>query len=178
MPPTTDSQVNEEVEEISRKLHIPPKVEDSEDTLKKCDSSEDLCKEMSRCLVTPSRKNPATTVFCNKLKHSGAKPLLRESRLQIVRKSRYIRKPKLHLVKFRSYDQIFDSDHVAVEESAPTINIHPSTNDPNVQSSNSQQALSPHTHASDDTIDELAAYFEYYVHIPKTMSQMAEMMYS
>ena len=134
---------------------------------------------MNRCLVTPSRNfNPATTVFCNKLKHSGAKPLLRKSRLQIVRKSRYIRKPKLNIVKFRSYHQIFDPGDFAAEESAPTTNVHPSTNKPNVQSSCSQQALNPYTHVNDDTIEELAAYFECYVHIPKKMSQMAEMMYT
>ena len=47
-----------------------------------------------------------------------------------------------------------------------------------MQSSCSQQALNPCPQDDDTTIEELAAYFDCYVHIPKKMSQMAEMMYT
>lgn len=41
----------------------------------------------------------------------------------------------------------------------------------------SEQAL-PHNSTDDTTVDELAGYFENLIHIPKKMSQMAEMMYT
>ena len=142
----------------------------------RCDSSEDLCKEMNRCLVTRRRNRNSTTavsVTSSKTKHLGAKPLLRKSRLLVVRKSPYIRKPKLNIVKFQNH-ATYDVTNSQADESEST-NVHLSTKA--IQSSCSQQALNPYSH-SDDTIEELAAYFECYVHIPKKMSQMAEMMYT
>ena len=131
---------------------------------------------MNRCLVSRCRSrnnNTTTPVACTKTKRLVARPLLRKSRLLVVRKSPYIRKPKLHFVKFEN-QATFDVADNQAEESEPT-NVHPSTK--TIQSSCSQQALNPYSH-SDDTIEELAAYFECYVHIPKKMSQMAEMMYT
>merc|ERR550517_603413 len=159
---------NEEVEDKLRRIHLSSKLKDSEE---KCDSSEDLCKEMNRCLVTRCRNRNSTTsmsVTCTKTKRLGAKPLLRKSRLLVVRKSPYIRKPKLNIVKFEDH-VTFDAADSQADESEST-NVHPSTK--TIQSSCSQQALNPYSY-NDDTIEELAAYFECYVHIPKKMSQMA-----
>lgn len=53
-----------------------------------------------------------------------------------------------------------------------------STENSNVNSSTcSQQARMSRSPPCDVTIDELASYFETFVHIPKKMSSMAEMMY-
>lgn len=40
-----------------------------------------------------------------------------------------------------------------------------------------QARMTPPTVCDDTTIDELASYFDLFVHIPKKMSHMAEMMY-
>lgn len=47
----------------------------------------------------------------------------------------------------------------------------------NVNTSCSHQARMSVAPPCDVTIDELASYFETFVHIPKKMSSMAEMMY-
>lgn len=57
-----------------------------------------------------------------------------------------------------------------------TMNISTSSNSSSASSTCSQQARM-NTSNCDVTIDELASYFETFVHIPKKMSEMAEMMY-
>ena len=146
------------------------------------DSSEDLCEILNRCLVAPCQSRTNSTVFktvttvykpCSpKVRHSGTKPLLRKSRLQIVKKSQYLRKPKLNFIKFKNQGTFSDSDETSQEIGATN------QNSPVVQSTCSQQALHPCPHEDDTTIEELAAYFECIVYIPRKMSQMAEMMYT
>jgi len=48
----------------------------------------------------------------------------------------------------------------------------------NRNNSNSVDSCSSQARSSDVTVGELAAYFEEYMHLPKKMSQMAEMMYT
>lgn len=147
------------------------------------DSPEDLCEVLNRCLVSSSQPRLATSpVFktissvykpCHlKARHSGTKPLLRKSRLQIVRKPKYLRKPKLNFIKFKHHGTFCDSDDVSEDSGARNQNSAV------IQSSCSQQALHPCPHEDDTTIEELAAYFECIVYIPRKMSQMAEMMYT
>lgn len=57
-----------------------------------------------------------------------------------------------------------------------TMNVSTSSNSSSASSTCSQQARM-NTSNCDVTIDELASYFETFVHIPKKMSSMAEMMY-
>lgn len=59
---------------------------------------------------------------------------------------------------------------------ANNMNVSTSSNSSSASSTCSQQARL-HTSNCDVTIDELASYFETFVHIPKKMSTMAEMMY-
>lgn len=59
---------------------------------------------------------------------------------------------------------------------ANPMNVSTSSNSSSASSTCSQQARL-HTSNCDVTIDELASYFETFVHIPKKMSTMAEMMY-
>ena len=92
--------------------------------------------------------------------------------MQIVNKSQYLRKPKLNFIKFKNQGTFSDSDETSQEIGATN------QNSPVVQSTCSQQALHPCPHEDDTTIEELAAYFECIVYIPRKMSQMAEMMYT
>lgn len=67
--------------------------------------------------------------------------------------------------------KIEDEDETSKEQYSLTNQNNPST-------SCSQQArINASTSNCDVTIDELASYFETFVHIPKKMSSMAEMMY-
>ena len=73
--------------------------------------------------------------------------------------------------------------HTGAQACSPERNIGSNTRS-NTSTSCSQQAgngaagISNSSGTSDDvTIDELASYFETFVHIPKKMSTMAEMMY-
>lgn len=150
------------------------------------DSPEDLCEIWNRCLISTCqsrvRQTPVSPVFKTvtsvfktyspKSRQSGKKPLLRKSRLQIVKKSRYLRKPKLNLIKFKNLGPFSDCEDTTEECGATN------QNSPVLQSSCSQQALHPCPHEDDTTIEELAAYFECIVYIPRKMSQMAEMMYT
>ena len=162
------------------------------------DSSEDLCEELNRCLVSPCRNSgtkvaergnlvapsrssghqqPAPAAMKRSVGEGSAKPLLRRSRLQIVHRqsTRYIRKAKLNHVKFRS----LDTRRPAEEETVAVVETPSSGAYPRVpQSSCSQQALCPYPQDDDTSIDELSAYFDCFVYIPKKMSLMAEMMYT
>ena len=155
------------------------------------DSSEELCEVLNRCSVSTCRTlgprwlstvhSPSSMFSC--YRHtSGTRPLIRKSRLSflgtgrhgaVVKKSsnRCIRKSKLNFVKFKNLTSL-----ATVEEDEEV----PDTRTPSnvVKSSCSQQALNPCPQDDDTTIEELAAYFDCYVHIPKKMSQMAEMMYT
>jgi len=82
----------------------------------------------------------------------------------------------LNIVKFKNYNTFYPAT-----EDTEELDCAAATNSPNsplLQSSCSQQALNPLPHEDDTTIEELAAYFECFVYIPKPMSQMAEMMYT
>ncbi|XP_072153386.1 uncharacterized protein [Bemisia tabaci] len=57
---------------------------------------------------------------------------------------------------------------------APTLSQPQSSNG---TSCSIQARMTPHSPCDDITIDELASYFDIFVHIPKKMSHMAEMMY-
>lgn len=145
--------------------------------------SEELCEIWNRCLVSPCPNRVAsppvlktiTSVYktCpSKSRHSDTKPLLRKARLQIVKKSRYLRKPKLNFLKFKEEGTYIESDDASQESGARNQNSRV------FQSSCSQQALNPCPEEDDTTIEELAAYFDCIVYIPRKMSQMAEMMYT
>ncbi|XP_057379768.1 uncharacterized protein LOC130702115 [Daphnia carinata] len=172
------------VEEELRRLHLPNETETiPAESLSKQESAEELCEIWNRCLVTPPQSRVTsspvfktiTSVYKTsslKSRHSSTKPLLRKARLQIVKKSKYLRKPKLNFIKFKDQGAFIASDDAFRE--SDTRN----QNSPVVQSSCSQQALHPCPHEDDTTIEELAAYFECIVYIPRKMSQMAEMMYT
>lgn len=98
--------------------------------------------------------------------------MLRKARLQIVKKSRYLRKPKLNFLKFKDQGTYIESDDASQESGVRNQNSRV------FQSSCSQQALNPCPEEDDTTIEELAAYFDCIVYIPRKMSQMAEMMYT
>lgn len=57
------------------------------------------------------------------------------------------------------------------------MNVSTSSNSSSASSSSCSQQARMNTTNCDVTIDELASYFETFVHIPKKMSSMAEMMY-
>lgn len=140
---------------------------------------EDLCSVMDRCLggcmASAKERRPAFKTFLVTSRHrrSSSKSLLRKSRLVIARRPKklILRPPRLNVVKFP------DLEDPAVEEE------HPCRTSRNHQPTCcSQQALNPALVEEDDvddtTVEELAAYFDCLVHIPKKMSQMAEMMYT
>ena len=81
----------------------------------------------------------------------------------------------MNIVKFKNCETFYPSSEDAEEDSSTRNN---SPNSPLLQSSCSQQALNPLPHEDDTTIEELAAYFDCFVYIPKKMSLMAEMMYT
>lgn len=75
-----------------------------------------------------------------------------------------------------SHPPIIDNDSVN-EVAQNRGNVSANANTVNCSSSScSQQARMPSNNC-DVTMDELASYFETFVHIPKKMSSMAEMMY-
>lgn len=145
--------------------------------------SEELCEIWNRCLVTPPQSRVTSSpVFktiasvyktsSSKSRHSSTKPLLRKAKLQIVKKSKYLRKPKLNFIKFKDQGTFIASDDTFSESDTRNQNSRV------FQSSCSQQALNPCPEEDDTTIEELAAYLDCIVYIPRKMSQMAEMMYT
>ncbi len=138
----------------------------------RCDSEDDLCAVLDRCQVTsvsslhrPRRHTvhapPSSfkTFTSSRLRHSQSKPLLRKSRLMIFKKSHYIRKPKLNVVKFAGYGTFPVTDEETREVESRSLNLnHP-------QPTCSQQALNPCPSEDDTTIEELAAYFDCFVHV-------------
>lgn len=58
-----------------------------------------------------------------------------------------------------------------------TLNLNSSLSNNNSKTSSCSQQARMNSSSCDVTIDELASYFETFVHIPKKMSSMAEMMY-
>ena len=117
-----------------------------------------------------------------KYKHKFAQLVLkssltfhRKSRLVIARKPRYVlRQPKLNVVKFTTTCTAPLDDPIEEEESSCKSSRHHQH-----QPTCSQEALNPALEEDDDTtVEELASYFDCLVHIPKKMSQMAEMMYT
>lgn len=65
----------------------------------------------------------------------------------------------------------------ATPNDANSMNLSTSSNSSSASSSSCSQQARMNTSNCDVTIDELASYFETFVHIPKKMSSMAEMMY-
>lgn len=145
--------------------------------------SDELCEIWNRCLVSPPQNRVTsspvfktiTSVYktsSSKSRFLSSKPLLRKARLQIVKKYKYLRKPKLNFIKFKEEGTFIASDNASSESDARNQNCLV------FQSSCSQQALNPCPEEDDTTIEELAAYFDCIVYIPRKMSQMAEMMYT
>lgn len=66
---------------------------------------------------------------------------------------------------------------IAAGNDANPMNVSTSSNGSSASSSSCSQQARMNTSNCDVTIDELASYFETFVHIPKKMSSMAEMMY-
>ncbi|KAB0796159.1 hypothetical protein PPYR_10220 [Photinus pyralis] len=64
------------------------------------------------------------------------------------------------------------------QEARPDQSRSPQKSESSVSTTCSHQARMTVTPSCDVTIDELASYFETFVHIPKKMSSMAEMMYT
>ncbi|XP_032781967.2 uncharacterized protein LOC116920015 [Daphnia magna] len=172
------------VEEELRRLHLPNETDViPAEPLSKQEPSEELCEIWNRCLVTPPQSRVTSSpVFktiasvyktsSSKSRHSNTKPLLRKARLQIVKKSKYLRKPKLNFIKFKDQGTFIASDDTFSESDTRNQNSRV------FQSSCSQQALNPCPEEDDTTIEELAAYLDCIVYIPRKMSQMAEMMYT
>jgi hypothetical protein len=64
-----------------------------------------------------------------------------------------------------------------VKKLAATGLTHGNGNNSGSQSCSQQARMTASGSCDDVTIDELASYFDVFVHIPKKMSHMAEMMY-
>lgn len=134
---------------------------------------------MSTCRTRVSSSNSflktsstSTVSSVVKPRNSTSKPLLRQSRLGVLKRSRYLRKPKLKFVKFNDIATHSETS----DQSEESVTKYPNT--PVIQSTCSQQAMNPCPSEDDTSIEELAAYFDCLVYIPKKMSQMAEMMYT
>ena len=160
------------------------------------DSVEDLCESLVGCVVSRCRNSTSEVterpylvdlsissgqqqlvkIRKRNLRRGTAKPLLRRNRLKIVhwQSTRYIHRAKLNHVQFHSM-----ATNKPVEEKAAapsTETLLSVTRLKSQQTSCSQQLL---MYQDDDTnINELAAYFDNFVYIPKKMSLMAEMMYT
>lgn len=89
-------------------------------------------------------------------------------------------------LQYQNNDLISSQSSIIYRQNATTINNNNNTTNVNINNNNStscsQQARMnvnniTGTTSCDITIDELASYFETFVHIPKKMSTMAEMMY-
>lgn len=203
MPEIHDCEDSKAVEEELKKLRIPdetstriakdssrytsvealPAVLESSCSLylrPRLDPAEDLCEVLNRCHVTTCRirSSPSTSFLKTsnssvvKSQHSSCRPLLRRSRLKILKRCRYLRKPKLNYVKFNDLSTHSEPS----DQSEESISRNPNTSI--IQSTCSQQAMNPCPNEDDTSIEELAAYFDCLVYIPKKMSQMAEMMYT
>ena len=166
---------NEEVERLCERLSSVYAGTEGETKVRpaKAEDLEDLCLAMDRC-QTRWRKNPNNNAAVSFLqtKRSIPKPLLRESRLNVLKKkkSSLIRKSKLNVNKTRRWMTI---DSKPEENDSTEVESATEVEPP----SYSQAAPISHD-VTDVEVDNLAAYFEYHIHLPKKMSFMAEMMYT
>ncbi|KAG8229236.1 hypothetical protein J437_LFUL007922 [Ladona fulva] len=130
---------------------------------------------------------PSTIPILSPCKGDGAETSFKDPNYRVFRMK--FKKPKrrattqLSPEKSQSGEEVCELSKDDVLEGISSISIaqqHPVNASSSSQSTScSQQArMSPSAPLSDITINELAGYFDTFVHIPKKMSQMAEMMYT
>jgi len=166
-----------EIEERLKMLQLSPEIGKTSESSD--NRSYDLCNEMNRCLklsVTPQHPRPGFGGLPPQhrtVKRTHRKPLSQKSDLNYVRKSKYIRSPKLKIVNFQNKNTSRPQEKESSSEETNSTNVQ-SPIQPN-QSSCSHEARNSY---SNDDVDELAFYFDYHLQIPKKMSPIAYIMYT
>jgi len=116
----------------------------------------------------PGRSGWFRSVSNKTITHKG-RNLIRKSRFNASSvKTHYLKDPVLTLKT--------NDEQKVNKDPAEKVKVEKSVEPTEISQSCSQQAMLPQ--CDDITINELAAYFDTYVHIPKKMSLMAEMMYT